>query len=96
MNASIFSTSLRPSLSTPDETSTAQGVTCATASLTFSGVRPPASISGLARPTSAAMFQSNASPLPPGSLLFASSTVTVAGGRAASSMIPSAVDFFPT
>src|SRR3970040_714163 len=46
MKARILATSFTPSVSTPEETSTAQGRTTATARATLSGRRPPASTTG--------------------------------------------------
>src|SRR5512147_583460 len=65
-NAFILRGSFSPGAdSTPEATSTPQGLTCLTASATFSGVNPPASNSGYFFANSAAPFQSAVTPLPP-------------------------------
>ena len=51
--------------STPLATSTAYGRTARTAAATFSGVRPPARMTGATSETPSASDQSKGSPLPP-------------------------------
>src|SRR3990172_9153085 len=63
-NALILAWSLRPSVSTPLETSTAQGPTSRIASETFAGVSPPASQTGCRDAIAAAAARSTAMPRP--------------------------------
>src|SRR5581483_2076620 len=66
--ARIFVTSFAPSVSTPLATSTAQGWTVRMASATLSGVRPPASHTGISLAIPAATPQSKTWPVPPRAL----------------------------
>src|SRR3972149_2824519 len=65
MKARILATSFTPSLSTPEETSTAQGWTMSTARATLSGRRPPASTPGSFVAPWGAPPQSRVTPAPP-------------------------------
>ncbi len=65
-NASSFAGSLMPGeASTPDATSTPQGLTAAIPSATFSAVSPPERISGILLRRFATSFQSQVLPVPP-------------------------------
>src|SRR3546814_5251394 len=76
--ALILGTDLRPGASsTPDETSTAGAPERATASATFSGASPPASIQGSGQAVPARIRQSKVTALPPGR-----APAMVAGGLA--------------
>src|SRR6056297_1227034 len=100
-NAAMRTSSLRPgAVSTPEETSTCRAPVSRTASATFSGVSPPASIHGTGQRRPAISRQSKESPLPPGSAApsggFASTRSWSATRPKASSAARSAAPATPT